>query len=96
MIKKYITYGILIFVCSCSNVEFVLNDKISTNPLKDKTTLLINKNSIEILALNEKISKYLELQENQKVLGYLYVGTASGKQKKIPEMDTSEFVTQWI
>ena len=47
MIKKYITYGILIFVCSCSNVEFVLNDKISTNPLKDKTTLLINKNSEE-------------------------------------------------
>ena len=49
-----------------------------------------------VFALNEKISKYLELEENQKVIGYLYVGTASGKQKKIPEMDTSEFVTQWI
>ena len=49
-----------------------------------------------VFALNEKISKYLELKENQKVIGYLYVGTASGKQKKIPEMDTSEFVTQWI
>ena len=49
-----------------------------------------------VFALNKKISKYLELQENQKVIGYLYVGTASGKQKKIPEMETSEFVTQWI
>ena len=39
---------------------------------------------------------YLKLKENQKVIGYLYVGTASGKQKKIPEMETSEFVTQWI
>jgi len=49
-----------------------------------------------VFALNEKISKYLELENNQKVIGYLYVGTATGKQKKIPEMDTSEFVTQWI
>ena len=49
-----------------------------------------------VFALNKKISKYLELEENQKVIGYLYVGTATGKQKKIPEMDTSEFVTEWI
>ena len=26
-----------------------------------------------VFALNEKISKYLELEENQKVIGYLYV-----------------------
>ena len=45
--------------------------------------------------LGNLISKRL-IKENQKVIGYLYVGTASGKQKKIPEMDTSEFVTQWI
>ena len=49
-----------------------------------------------VFALNEKISKYLKLKDNQKVIGYLYVGTATGKQKKIPEMETSEFVTQWI
>ena len=49
-----------------------------------------------VFALNKKISKDLELEENQKVIGYLYVGTATGKQKKIPEMDTSEFVTEWI
>jgi len=45
-----------------------------------------------VFALNEKIQKYLKLNDNQKVIGYLYVGTATGKQKKIPEMDTSEFV----
>ena len=49
-----------------------------------------------VFALNEKIQKYLKLNDNQKVIGYLYVGTASGKQKKIPEMNTSEFVTEWI
>jgi len=49
-----------------------------------------------VFALNEKIQKYLKLNDNQKVIGYLYVGTATGKQKKIPEMDTSEFVTEWI
>ena len=49
-----------------------------------------------VFALNEKIQKYLKLNDNQKVIGYLYVGTATGKQKNIPEMDTSEFVTEWI
>lgn len=49
-----------------------------------------------VFALNEKISKYLKLKDNQKVIGYLYVGTATGKQKKIPEMNISEFVTEWI
>jgi hypothetical protein len=49
-----------------------------------------------VFALNGKISKYLGLEDNQKVIGYLYVGTATGKQKKIPEMDTSEFVTEWF
>ena len=49
-----------------------------------------------VFALNEKISKSLKLKDNQKVIGYLYVGTATGKQKKIPEMNISEFVTEWI
>ena len=46
-------------------------------------------------ALNEKIAKYLDLDENHRVLGYLYVGTVSGSQKKIPTMDSSKFVTKW-
>ena len=49
-----------------------------------------------VFALNDKISSYLGLEDNQKVLGYLYVGTPVGKQKNIPEMNSSEFVTKWI
>ena len=46
-------------------------------------------------ALDDRISKYLNLPDNQKVIGYLYVGTATGKQKKIPQLEPSEFVTKW-
>lgn len=46
-------------------------------------------------SLNEKIGKYLELDEGQQVIGYLYIGTPEGKAKKIPELDTKDFVTKW-
>jgi len=46
-------------------------------------------------ALEDKISEYLDLPANQKVIGYLYVGTPTGKQKKIPEMNPNDFVTKW-
>ena len=46
-------------------------------------------------ALEDKISKYLDLTANQKVIGYLYVGTPTGKQKKIPEMNPNDYVTKW-
>tara|TARA_B100001063_G_scaffold59873_1_gene54078 strand:+ start:978 stop:1463 length:486 start_codon:yes stop_codon:yes gene_type:complete len=45
MIKKYIICSFLFFIFSCSNIEFVLKDNIQTNPLKDKTTLLIDKDT---------------------------------------------------
>ena len=47
MIKKYITCVLLFFAFSCSNIEFVLKDNKQTNPLKDKTLLLVDKNSEE-------------------------------------------------
>ena len=47
MIKKYIAYGLLFFIFSCNSFEFVLKDNIQINPLKDKTTLLMDKNSEE-------------------------------------------------
>ena len=47
MIKKYIACSLLFFILSCNNIEFVLNDKTQTNELKDKTALLIDKNSDE-------------------------------------------------
>jgi hypothetical protein len=48
MIKKYIAYSFLFFVFSCSNIEFVLKDyQQINNPLKNKTTLVFDKNSNE-------------------------------------------------
>ena len=47
MIKKYIAYSFLFFIFSCTNIEFVLKDNNQSNPLKNKTLLLIDKNSQE-------------------------------------------------
>ena len=45
MIKKYIAYSLLFFIFSCSNIELVLKDSNLPNPLKDRTILLMDKNS---------------------------------------------------
>ena len=47
MIIKYIACTLLFFIFSCSNIEFVLKDNSVTNPLKNNTSLLIDKNSEE-------------------------------------------------
>jgi len=47
MIIKYIAYTLFFFIFSCSNIDFVLKDSSFTNPLKNKTSLLIDKNSDE-------------------------------------------------
>ena len=47
MIKKYIACTLFFFIFSCSNIEFVLVDNDQTNPLKDKTALLIDKETEE-------------------------------------------------
>ena len=43
-------------------------------------------------AMNRSIEESLGLENNQKILGYLYVGTPCGKVKKIPELNISDFV----
>ena len=45
------------------------------------------------LAFNKSIQKALGLNDNQEILGYLYVGTEVGKTKKIPELDIDNFVS---
>ena len=45
------------------------------------------------LAFNKSIQKALGLDDNQEILGYLYVGTEVGKTKKIPELDIDNFVS---
>ena len=47
-----------------------------------------------VFAMNSEVEKALGLEENQKILGYLYVGTCSGKSKKIPNINIQDFVTK--
>ena len=46
-------------------------------------------------AFNKKLVNYLNLSSDHEVIGYLYVGTPSGKAKKIPKLDLDKFVTHW-
>ena len=46
-------------------------------------------------AFNKKIAEYLDLTSDHEVIGYLYVGTPTGDNKKIPELDVEKFVTRW-
>jgi nitroreductase len=48
-----------------------------------------------VFALNDKIHKYFNLNKNQQILGYLYVGKPTMEPKRIPEIDIEEFVTRW-
>ncbi len=45
------------------------------------------------LAFNRDVQKELNLQNNQEILGYLYVGTEVGKKKKVPEHNLNEFIS---
>ena len=45
------------------------------------------------MAFNKIISKDLGLDENQEILGYLYIGTEAGEKKKIPDLDIDDFVS---
>ena len=78
MIKNYFVLSLLFFIFSCSDVEFVLSEKSQPNPLKDKTMLLMDKNSDERLIRglysyfgnNEKYeyilkTNFLERKENR-------------------------------
>ena len=47
------------------------------------------------MAFNPEITKFLGLEENFKIIGYLYVGTSTGKEKPIPELDIKDFLEVW-
>jgi nitroreductase len=47
------------------------------------------------LALNDRIGKYIGVSGDQRVLGYLYIGTSSGNPKNLPDIDPEEFVSKW-
>ncbi|MDG1202233.1 MAG: nitroreductase family protein [SAR86 cluster bacterium] len=46
-------------------------------------------------AFNEVISKYLGLEKSAQVIGYIYAGTRTGKNKKIPIHDVKDYVDVW-
>ena len=79
MIKKYLTCYFLLFIFSCTNIEFVLKDNIQTNPLKDKTLLLINKN------LEERFVKglYSNFGNNEKYEYILKITFIEKKENRI-------------
>jgi nitroreductase len=45
------------------------------------------------LAFNKTIAKDLGLSQNQEILGFLYIGTNTGKNKKVPDLDVDKFVS---
>ncbi|MDB4661949.1 nitroreductase [Gammaproteobacteria bacterium] len=45
------------------------------------------------LAFNPFVASKLNLETNQEILGYIYVGTSDGTNKKIPELDIQDFVS---
>jgi len=47
------------------------------------------------MAFNSEITLQLGLKNNYEVIGYLYIGTSSGKEKRIPEHNIEDFVEFW-
>ena len=47
------------------------------------------------MAFNPEITKFLGLEENFKIIGYLYVGTSTGKEKPIPDLEIKDFLEVW-
>tara|TARA_B100001989_G_C24533867_1_gene463223 strand:- start:412 stop:969 length:558 start_codon:yes stop_codon:yes gene_type:complete len=46
-------------------------------------------------ALNDKISNYFDLDDSNKILGYIYTGKSKIKPKEIPDINIDKFVTKW-
>jgi len=47
------------------------------------------------MAFNPEITKALGLEANFEVIGYLYIGTSSGKEKPIPELELNNYLEVW-
>ena len=46
-------------------------------------------------AFNAKISERLGLNDDQTIIGYIYIGTPKGKKKSLPKMNTEEYISVW-
>tara|TARA_Y100000590_G_scaffold470400_1_gene664563 strand:- start:28715 stop:29281 length:567 start_codon:yes stop_codon:yes gene_type:complete len=47
------------------------------------------------LSFNPSISRLLGLSETEQVIGYIYMGTNIGPEKKVDDLEINDFVTLW-
>ena len=77
-----------------------IEQKLSTAAAAQNLILALNAMSYGAIwrtgkfAFNKSIQHELGLKINQEILGYLYVGTSVGTNKKIPDMDIKDFVSK--
>ncbi len=48
-----------------------------------------------IFAFNQKVGELMDLEENEKIIGYLYLGTPTNSPRKLDPVDTSDYITRW-
>tara|TARA_B100000401_G_scaffold148087_1_gene98500 strand:- start:1571 stop:2131 length:561 start_codon:yes stop_codon:yes gene_type:complete len=48
-----------------------------------------------VFALNSKILKYFNEDENSEIIGYIYIGSPVGIRKKIPDFKIEDYVDIW-
>ena len=92
---------IIVLVCNVQEHPKVppIEQKLSTATAAQNILLALHV-SFGILE-NRKISPFMEtlnlilFRETSAILGYLYVGTPTGKQKTIPTMQVEEYVEIW-
>lgn len=76
-----------------------IEQKLSTAASAQNITLALNAMNYSSiwrtgkLAFNKDVQKELDLQDNQEILGYLYVGTEVGKKKNVPVHNLNEFIS---
>lgn len=46
-------------------------------------------------AYNPAVLRELGLDDNERIIGFLYVGTPAGSIKKVPELDPEDFLSGW-
>ena len=76
-----------------------IEQKLSTATAAQNIMLALNAMNLSLihisgkLAFNKTVQKSLGLDDNQEILGYLYIGTKIGTKKKIPSLDIDDFVS---
>ena len=47
------------------------------------------------MTYNPLVQKGLDLEENEKIVGFIYLGQNEGRLKSLPEMSADDFVVRW-